>query len=67
METLIIKYDSKNKAAQKLVDFLRASKIIKVQKPKTPNETTVKAIKAAENKSRKLYKNVDDLMNDLNK
>ena len=74
MATLIIEYDTNNKSAKQLVDFVKKSRLLKIKKNEItettgnkPNKTTLKAMSDTSKNSEKVYSSVDALMEELNR
>jgi hypothetical protein len=67
MATMIIEYDKSNKAAMKIIEFIKEIGLFKIQEPDAVNNTTDKALKEAETKKLKKYSSIQSMMNDLSK
>ncbi|MDD3686480.1 MAG: hypothetical protein PHE56_06910 [Bacteroidales bacterium] len=69
MATMTIEYDKRNKAAMKIVEFIKEIGLFKIKDNDgtTVNSVTVSAIKEADSKNLKKHSSVKSLMAELNK
>ena len=63
MEEIIIKYDARNTAARKLIDFILSSKLVKVEKVK--KSALEEAIEEIDNGDVYSYDNFEDFQKDM--
>ena len=74
MATLIIEYNTSDKPAKQLVDYIKKSGLVKIKKSEIakttrskPNKTTLSAMADTSIDSEKVYSSVTALMEELNR
>jgi hypothetical protein len=67
MATILLEYDKRNKAAMRLIEFIKEIGLFKISEPNSVNSITNEALKEADSKSLKKYSTVKSLMSDLDR